>query len=406
MKKEKLLKSARPNGNSEMIRSARQERGNSVQVEVPAPRPSIFAAIDWSVAGMVLGIKVLVLILGVVSFLLLKNQATGSSLGWLTIWNRWDAVHYLNLAEHGYQSAGQDRFLLVFFPLYPWLVRLFAVVTQSYLVSAFLVSAIASIAAGILLFKLAILDEPVEYARRAALFMFIFPTSYFFHIGYTESLFMALVLGSFLAARRGNWVLAGSIGLFATLTRLTGVVLIPALLFEVWEDYRKRRELDWRWSAVGLVGLGFVVYLALNISVSGSPLMFLRYQREHWSKFLDWPWVSLAGAFSSFQWRAPAEAQMVGGQELLFALIALAATIWAWFKARRSFAIWMTGNWLIITSTSFLLSVPRYVLVLFPLYIMFARLSRNFVAGALICAWSLMFMALFISQFVSGAWAF
>jgi Gpi18-like mannosyltransferase len=265
---------------------------------------------------------------------------------------------------------------------------------------------LASVAGGILLFKLANLDGPVEYARRAALFMFIFPTSYFFHIGYTESLFMTLVLGSFLAARRGNWVLAGILGLFATLTRLTGVVLIPALLLEVWEEYRKRRELDWRWSAIGLVGLGFVLYLALNLSVSGSPFTFLHYQREHWSKFLDWPWVSLAGAVNSIQWRAPAEAQMVGGQELLFAMIALTATIWAWFKARRSYAVWMTGNWLIITSTSFLLSVPRYVLVMFPLYLLFARISKNFVTGVLICAWSLMFLALFISQFVQGKWAF
>ena len=64
---------------------------------------------------------------------------------------------------------------------------------------------------------------------RAAWFLLIFPTAYFLHIGYTEALFMALVLGSFLAARTERWWLAGLLGGLAALTRVNGLVLMPAL---------------------------------------------------------------------------------------------------------------------------------------------------------------------------------
>ena len=69
---------------------------------------------------------------------------------------------------------------------------------------------------------------------RAAWFLLIFPTAYFLHIGYTESLFLALVLGSFLAARTDRWWLAGILGGLAALTRINGLVLIPALAAEAW----------------------------------------------------------------------------------------------------------------------------------------------------------------------------
>jgi hypothetical protein len=48
----------------------------------------------------------------------------------------------------------------------------------------------------------------------------------------------------------------------------------------------------------------------------------------------------------------------------------------------------------------------RYTLLLFPLFLLFAQTARNRVLGALLLAWSLLFFALFASQFVQGRWAF
>jgi hypothetical protein len=98
---------------------------------------------------------------------------------------------------------------------------------------------------------------------------------------------------------------------------------------------------------------------------------------------------------------------MVGWQEFLFIALGLGATVWCWLRSRASYAVWMTLNWLLWTSTSFVLSVPRYTLILFPIYILFARAARERpLWGRLITVWSLIFLALFVCLFVQGQWAF
>jgi hypothetical protein len=93
-------------------------------------------------------------------------------------------------------------------------------------------------------------------------------------------------------------------------------------------------------------------------------------------------------------------------QEILFVVLGLVATIWSIAKLRAAYGIWMAGNWLLFISTSLILSVPRYTLVMFPIFIMFANLARRFVWKVVITVWSLGFLAFFSSRFVQGAWAF
>jgi hypothetical protein len=163
--------------------------------------------IDWSIVLMILIIKALVLGFAVVSVETLFDQKPN----WHQMWSRWDAVHYLALAENGYTRPGEKGHVaLVFYPLYPWLTRIAAFFTRDYLAGGFVVSGIASVASGLLLQRLVALDFPAAVARSAVWFLFIFPTSYFLHISYTESLFIALTLGCVLAARSDRWLLAVS----------------------------------------------------------------------------------------------------------------------------------------------------------------------------------------------------
>lgn len=361
--------------------------------------------LDWQFVSLVLAVKVLLIIYGAAAFTVLQNGRAG---GWLEIWNRWDAPHYLDIARQGYVSTGVESRWIVFYPLYPWLVRVVAFVFQDYVVSAFFVSAVASIAAALLLHRLAALDDDERVSRAAVFFMLIFPTAYFLHIGYTESLFLSLALGSFLAARRRVWWAAGALGALACLSRVNGLLLIPALAFEAFDQYKNEGRV-WRreWAWIALVGAGFGVYLLINQYALGDPLAFLRVQEEHWFRSFTWPWVSIGEAWNSTGWRTPADAVMVGWQELFFALLGLACTVWCALKLRASYAVWMGANWLLWTSTKFLLSVPRYTLIMFPIYILFARVAvRRPLAGAFIVVWSLLFLALFVGQFVRGNWAF
>jgi len=166
------------------------------------------------------------------------------------------------------------------------------------------------------------------------------------------------------------------------------------------------RRWDWRWIAIGGVALGVGGYLLLNLYVTGDPFTFLTLQDEHWHRSLAWPWIGIDGTIRSIAWRPPAEAHMVGVQELIFVALSLAATIWCCFRLRPSYSVWMAGNWLLFTSTAFVYCVPRFVLILFPMYMLFAKLADHWLWNVVITTWSLLFLALFISLFVQGQWAF
>jgi hypothetical protein len=363
---------------------------------------SAFLGMDRRAIVLILVIKALVLIFGILVFLIVEGQPPT---GILSVWTRWDAEQYIAIARDGYRATVADRFSLVFYPLFPWLIRLVALAVRDYPASAILVSTFASIAAGLLLWRLVRLDFADHIADKAVWFLFIFPTSYFLHIGYTESLFLALATGSFLMARRNKWGLAGVLGALACLTRANGVVLIPALAVEAMQQYRVNRRWNAGWVWIAFVMLGVGGYFLLNSYVTGDAFKFLVFQKENWHKSLDWPWVGIIGKFQTFPRLSP-RMHIEVIQELFFVALGLVATIWSIAKLRAAYGVWMAGNWLLFVSTSLILSVPRYILVMFPLFIMFANLARRSAWKVVITLWSLGFLALFSIYFVRGAWAF
>jgi hypothetical protein len=362
------------------------------------------AKADIEVVLLVLALKVVLLGFGWATTQVLADKSlTVNQL--FAIWNRWDAPHYLFLAEHGYQSTGEQRWFLAFFPLFPWLVRALRPVCGTYLAAALVLSTALSLTLAVLLRRLAEREE-AGLGASTVWFLFVFPTAYFLHIGYTESLFLALAVGAFLSARNGEWQTAGMLGALAGLTRINALVLLPALACEAWVDYRKDRRWNWRWLWLGLTLVGVAGYLWLNQSVGGHPLRFVEYQREHWFRSLAWPWTGMRESWRAMRWRSPTEAQMVGFQELAFVLIGLVATVVSWFRLRTSWAVWMTGNWLLFASQPFVFGVPRFTLTLFPLFFLLARAAENRLLAAVLTFVSLLFLSLFTSQFVQGRWAF
>ena len=365
------------------------------------PRP---ARLRWSSADsettlLVLVLKGLVLVLAALSVQTLFDQKES----WHTLWNRWDASHYLTLAENGYAATGEGQFSIVFYPLYPWLVRAVAFVCRSYFGAALLVSGAASICAGLLLRRLVELDYPAKVARLAVWFLFIFPTAYFLHIGYTESLFLALVLGCVLAARMQFWAVAGALGALACFTRVNGLLLVPTLLVEAWWQYRLTRRFDRRWLWIAAIGLGFAGYLLLNYCVTGDFFAFSKVMEEHWYKKFTPPWVGIRDVWL----RIPSFNLTEGLHEFIFIVLSFLSTVWCWIKLRPSYAVWMTLNWLLINSTTFVVSVPRYCLTLFPIFIILARLAaKRPLAGRIMTAISLLLLAPFAMKFAHGTWAF
>jgi hypothetical protein len=372
---------------------------------------------------LTLGLKFLLLLGGLIAFLWLDTGATGP----LRVWNRWDTGHYTDLVVYGYRAQDVDALIgphgyrvprpgemplkIVFFPLFPWLATAVYAVIGNPLLSVFAVSAVSSLFVAPLMYRLVRADEARSVALKSAWLLLIFPTAYFLHIGYTESLFLALTLGSMLAARRSHWWIAGMLGGLAALTRVNGLVLLLALSVEAATQWmsqpRGQRQLRAEWAAIGLVAVGFGGYLALNQAVFGDPFKFVEIQRIHWFKELAPPWEGISAAFSYLPYPHLVEAQIFySASELAFVALGLAATVFAAFRLRPSWFAWAAGNWLLFTSTSFLLSVPRYTLTLFPLMVAMALLARGRAAFIAISAISLAGFVYFAARFASGMWAF
>jgi hypothetical protein len=369
-------------------------------------------------------LKVGVLAIGVIGMALMTDGVDGSRV--LEVWNRWDAPHYLDIVVFGYRAVddgslvgpngyrsvypGDLPLYIVFYPLFPWVTTAVNTVINEPVVSAFVVSGAASLFVAPLMHRLVARDEEPGVALRSAWFLLLFPTAYFLHIGYTESLFIALVLGSFLAGRSRHWWIAGLLGGLAALTRINGLILLPALAAEAatqWlEQPREERRLRAEWLAIGLVGVGFAGYLALNQLVYDDPFTFLRVQREHWFKEAAPPWEAIEGAINWFRSDDPDIVLMNGGMELLFTGIGLVGVVVSAFRLRPSYFAWMAGNWILFTSTSFLLSMPRYTLTLFPLMILMALVTRRTWLLVAVSAVSLAGFVYFAARFATGEWAF
>lgn len=140
-------------------------------------------------------------------------------------WFRWDTVWYLNIAAFGYQHGDGS---IAFAPLYPWLIRIFSVLLGGrFLFTALLLSTIFTIVALIFLYEL--FDQNLEIVFA----LLLFPTSFFLLAAYTESLFLMLVLLTFILIRREKWWGAGIVAGLSVLARFQGVVLSAVLLWSL-----------------------------------------------------------------------------------------------------------------------------------------------------------------------------
>ncbi len=374
---------------------------------------------DHELIGVTLAIKLALILGGMLAYF----AASGALPEPFEPWHRWDAPHYTDIAVFGYRAddpgtlsapgyrqmfPGDLDLYIVFFPLFPWLVAGVNAVIGAPIVAAFAVSSVASLFVAPMLYRLVAADLGERIGRRSALLLLIFPTAYFLHIGYTEALFLALAFGSLWLARTDRWVGAGLLGGLAALTRVNGLVLIPALAVEAWLQWRVHRRLDARWGvAMGLVAAGFGAYLVLNLAVYGDPFAFSEIQRRHWFKDLSPPWEGILGLG---RWMSDPDADialMYGWAELLFVVLGFFAVVAAVVRLRASWAAWMAGNWLLIVSTGFVLSTARYSLVLFALPVFLALiLERWRSVGLVLAGVSGVAMAYFAWRFAIGLWAF
>ena len=322
----------------------------------------------------------------------------------LEIWNRWDAPHFLEVARHGYGSPA-DPARIVLFPLYPALIRLGSVVAQP-LVAGMLISFVATLAAAAGLYRLIRIDQTRPAARWGVLAMSAFPTAFTLVAPYSEALFLACTIWAFVAAREGHWPAAGLLALLAGATRIQGVFILPALLVEYWLAGRRvGRDASWILLAAG----GPLIYLGINAVTFGDPLYFLGVQRDVFKVTTVAPWTALAGTWNGVVSFEPSRNWAMLYIAPFLAIVLLAATtVWALISrgSRPSYAVYTGLTLLSFLTLSWPISVPRYLMGVFPIFIAAAGLARRPWLGLPVLVGSVLLLGLSTALFVSGQWAF
>lgn len=300
----------------------------------------------------------------------------------------WDAGHYVAIADRGYD----ELLRAAFFPLYPLLARGVGWPIGSSLLGAIVVSLAALGVALYLLHRLVALEVGERYARPAVAVVALFPTAFFFSAIYTESLFLALTIGAFYAARRERWAIAGLVGALAAATRNTGVLLVlPLLLLPA------ARRRDRLWIAVIPVGLLAVLAYWAHRGNFWAPFdaqkVFWGRETQPLGGLVHGAWdgaVSVAqlaagpshhllatpGPEASGQLAQPLTLATVNLTDLAFVVFAIVALVGVARRLPLAYTAYTAAALAVAVSapTRFepLMSLPRYVAVFFPLQIWLA----------------------------------
>jgi hypothetical protein len=345
---------------------------------------------------------------------------------------RWDAAWYLRIAESGY---GGSDVRAAFFPLYPLLVRAvaapFGASPEALLLAAYVVSLAAFLGALVLLHRLVSLELGRPIAQPALLLLAVFPAAVFFGAPYSESLFLLLAVGAFYAARTGRWAWAGAAAAGAAATRSSGVLLLLPLAMLWWSSGRGasapragRRLRDAAWLL--LAPLGLAAYAAFLGLAEDDAWRFLDVQ-DAWSRELT---VPLAGAWDGLGAAIDGARQLLSGQtevvyfekaagdpyriaainlmlfgSLVFALVACAGCL---RRLPKAYGAWVAAS--LVLPLTFpvkpqpLMSLPRFLAVLFPIFMWLALWSEERRATARVAAVSAIGLGLFTAQFASWHW--
>jgi hypothetical protein len=386
--------------------------------------PGLFDMVSWRDAAVAWLAQRLVLL--VLSYLELWTiTAKGPTVGqWLDIWARWDGDIYVSIAQGGYSTL----FQAAYFPMYPLLERVLApLMGGNPLVAGLFISNAACLVAYALLRVLVEREYDREIARRTLLYLVIFPYAFFLVAAYTEALFLALCLGTFLALRGHRWKLAGVLAALATITRPVGILLLVPMVYEYgssWyrsagEKYLQLKAGDILALALPLLALvGFDLVLAQHYGI----LVPASAAESHlWGRRLSWPWEGILWAGSSVL-QGPFIVGLFIAMDIAWALVLMPlslATLWpygslrfragSWRRLPLAYGLYTVANALLILATPLnghnqyaLDSIERYMLVVFPLFLLIALWGEPWLQH-LIVALSVMLSLFLAVAFIGGA---
>ncbi len=345
---------------------------------LPSPRTGVLALRtrlgDWLPRDVVVAFVVTrlgLVVAGLYGWLFISRPPLHGDIGpaALSMWTRWDGQIYIAIAQHGY-FLRETSPPTAFFPLYPALMQVLTLWSSDRVVLAVAGLVIANVALLVMLaYVVAIgrLDFDDAVGRRAALYYLVVPTTLFLSATYAESLFMALMLGSFYHARKGQLGVAGVLGFLCALTRPYGILLVVPI---AWEALRRRRLPV---AAVGPLA-GPLVYFGWLWLQLGDPLLWFKAQAA-WARHLDVPWHGfLRYLDAQYGWLTP---PALTRADLIVAFAIIVLSVIALWRLPRVYGVFAALTTLALLLATHFQSMMRWSLTIFPFFFLIAIWGRN-----------------------------
>ncbi len=290
------------------------------------------------------------------------------------LWARWDSGWYSSILTYGYQLREKAMSNVTFFPLYPLLWKIIWLMTKlPRLVAGVLASNLAALGFCLIFFRWVQEQWNTNTAQRALVAILIFPASFFLIAAYSESTFILLVALAFLLAYRKQWLGASIAAALASAARPVGIMLWPTLL--VWAVLEEAPLKNWRQfmpiTVLPPLGLAaFSYYLWLHL---GQPLAWLHGQAEA-GRQLASPFPLLLAYTQNIILRSQLWARHLGETaSLIFAVVVLPK---AW-RLKVAYGVFVVLSLLPPLLTNTLASLPRFTLMLLPLFVAVAQTKNR-----------------------------
>lgn len=331
-------------------------------------------------------------------------------------WNLWDAEHYISIAKEWYTTLSEEgeHLTLVFFPLYPALMKAVQFIVRDYIASGLIVSTLCYSGGCVLMYKLVAEDYSKSVAGVAVALLSVSPFAFFMGGVMTESTFFLITMAVFLAIRKHKWILAGILGIFAALTRSIGVFLVfPAAVEWLYSERNNIKLREWktigkdflRFLPVALMAVGTLIYLYINYKVDDDPFKFLKYDKQYWSQTMQFFAKPLRMQFNrgfnpGERWMFRVTMFLPG---LFSVTFAAAAILLSARRLRPADVTFMIIYFLFNASASWPLSESRYLACMFPAYWFIASVTdKHKNLQLLICVTSAVFFGIFFTGYMAG----
>lgn len=321
------------------------------------------------------------------------ENASITMTSYLNAWDRWDARHYINIANLTYFNYIEDgkHLFLVFLPLYPWIIRILNLFIHNTYISALIISTICYGVGCVYFDKFLVKQFSSEISKWTLISISLYPFAFFYSAIMTESLFFMIAAIFLHELSNDRYYNVAFWGCLACMSKLQGAFLSFVVLIYLCSKGRfiyliRKREYKSIISKIIIPGLkcvpmlfGLIIYFLINYLVEGNPFRFMYYQSSHWGHTVGPFWKTVIYMKDYFVGNYnKSEGWVLWLPELVMFFICVLAIIYSIRKKLPSYLItYIVVFGLVTYSSTWLISGGRYCLSILPLFIIEGMIIKD-----------------------------